>query len=797
MRIRRLLLLFAFAVSAPLALPAQYKVRIVLKEQTVVLHDSIYVTGSFSNWDSTPNPRYRLQPLQGGEKVVVLNVPAGRLEYKFHRGSWQTVEKNYYGWEVANRVVTITGNATFVDSVACWRDEILKDKWLALGRAMPDTERIRLFTSLATVYNTGSNEYYNIDSALYYSGQTLLQLQKIKASDVARPGKGSPYAQYLFNAQEVAAGLVNSLGNYTKSLELRLNNLKLAEEQSDTAMLFSSLEGIANTYAAMKDYQSELAYGNRLLALGEACSRAKKPYALYVEGSAGLFRTEALYNLGKQDSALYYGKRLLALAKQVNFLPGLAQVSFRLGTIYAAKDSLAKARAYFLQAADYGNRTFLFPVVVRSQAGLARLFQRLGRTDSAFVYAKAAFAGLQQRANIQTWGESTEALTAEVSPLLADLYQQSGRPDSAYKYLQLSVAMKDSLYNLDKLRQFQNIGFNETLRQQQQQQEEKAARRQYENRIKFTLLGGGLLALLVVAFLLYRNNRQKQKANLLLQKTNAAVEEQRAKAEDALRGLQAAQAQLVQQEKMASLGELTAGIAHEIQNPLNFVNNFAEVNAELLEELKRALLSGSNHEAIGLADEIKENEAKISRHGKRADGIVKGMLQHARASTGQKEPTDINKLADEYLRLSYQGMRAKDNSFNAAIEKSFDGTVGSINVVPQEIGRVLLNLFNNAFYAVNEKKKQLNDAYTPLVAVTTRKDGGKVIVTVKDNGTGIPQKVADKIFQPFFTTKPTGEGTGLGLSLSYDVVTKGHGGTLTVQSKAGEGSEFVVVLSVA
>ncbi|HMK19577.1 MAG TPA: ATP-binding protein [Chitinophagaceae bacterium] len=265
------------------------------------------------------------------------------------------------------------------------------------------------------------------------------------------------------------------------------------------------------------------------------------------------------------------------------------------------------------------------------------------------------------------------------------------------------------------------------------------------------------------------------------------------RAENALAELKATQKQLIQSEKMASLGELTAGIAHEIQNPLNFVNNFSEVNKELLIELNEEIEKGNYDEVKTIAKDITDNEEKIGHHGKRADAIVKGMLQHSGSSSGQKEPTDINALADEYLRLAYHGLRAKDKSFNATTKTDFDNKIDKINIMSQDIGRVILNLINNAFYAVDEKKKQTDEGYEPTVTVTTIKQNGKVEIKVKDNGNGIPQKVLDKIFQPFFTTKPTGQGTGLGLSLSYDIV-KAHGGELKVETKEGEGTEFIIHL---
>ncbi|MEQ1798616.1 MAG: ATP-binding protein [Lacibacter sp.] len=287
--------------------------------------------------------------------------------------------------------------------------------------------------------------------------------------------------------------------------------------------------------------------------------------------------------------------------------------------------------------------------------------------------------------------------------------------------------------------------------------------------------------------------------NELISKQNAElekkVEERTLELKHSLQDLKLSQAQLIQSEKMASLGELTAGIAHEIQNPLNFVNNFSEVNKELLMELKDEMKKGNLDEVNAIADDVISNEEKINHHGKRADAIVKGMLQHSRSSSGVKEPTNINSLADEYLRLAYHGLRAKDKTFNATLKTDFDETIGNINIIPQDIGRVILNLITNAFYVVDEKKKQIGEDFEPTVSVSTKKINDKVEIKVSDNGNGIPQKVLDKIFQPFFTTKPTGQGTGLGLSLSYDIV-KAHGGELKVETKENESTVFTIVLPI-
>ncbi|MEZ2334353.1 sensor histidine kinase [Mucilaginibacter sp. RCC_168] len=311
-----------------------------------------------------------------------------------------------------------------------------------------------------------------------------------------------------------------------------------------------------------------------------------------------------------------------------------------------------------------------------------------------------------------------------------------------------------------------------------------------------------------------RRNEEEQNRMMAAMKVNlesqvrertAELTHQKEELQQALAELKSTQAQLVQQEKMASLGELTAGIAHEIQNPLNFVNNFSEVSIELLDELKEDIFTklpdDAKEDADDIINDLTQNLSKINQHGKRADAIVKGMLQHSRASTSKKEPTDINALADEYLRLSYHGLRAKDKSFNAGMRTSFDETIGNVDAMAQDLGRVLLNLYNNSFYSVAEKKKLKGEGYEPMVNVTTKhvtltNGHSAVEITVSDNGMGIHQKVLDKIYQPFFTTKPTGQGTGLGLSMSYDIITKAHNGELKVDTQEGEYAKFTITIPV-
>ncbi|MGC4038516.1 MAG: ATP-binding protein [Chitinophagaceae bacterium] len=493
---------------------------------------------------------------------------------------------------------------------------------------------------------------------------------------------------------------------------------------------------------------------------------------------------------GRPDSALYYEKRAEELVRH----PGnqdyfvsktyLGTIELFMGDIYKALRNDSLSLSYYYQSLPAS-------IASNNTVTLSRAMLRLGnyhlekqRKDSALSYA------LKNIALLKTMGEVTgpETNMGVGYENLYRAYQMNGRFDSAFKYQGLALVTKDSLSKIKirNLAEFQKLTYGEQLRLQALEQQQK----QIRGRIVLYSLLAGLAIIVLIAVILYRNNRQKQKANTVLEKT--------------LSDLKSAQAQLIQSEKMASLGELTAGIAHEIQNPLNFVNNFSEVNKEILAEAEDAIIKGNFSEIKDLLKDVMANEEKINHHGKRADGIVKGMLQHAQVSKGQKELTDINLLAEEYLRLSYhayltgrQGLQAKSDLLGAipeaiAITTDFDESIGRINIVPQDMGRVLLNLYNNAFYAVNEKKRQ-QPGFEPAVSVSTKKSGNTIMIYVRDNGNGIPQHIVGKIFQPFFTTKPTGQGTGLGLSLSYDIV-KAHGGEFKMETKDGEGSEFMIQL---
>ncbi len=553
------------------------------------------------------------------------------------------------------------------------------------------------------------------------------------------------------------------VGDYNKALETGFITLRLYEDLKDKEAIAITYYLLANIYRDFGDYEKALANANKGLAM-DAISNSLELIGIGIACS--------IYELQNQlDSSGIYIKKAFEYDKKINSSPW-GWLYFLRGNIYRKLKQFDSAMYYYRLA---------LPVVdnkdiVETYNGIALLYQETGKTDSSIFYASEV---------LQKWSfVSYQRGILQAASILADAYKKTNQRDSVIKYLELRVSLNNRLYNQVKERDFQNMAFNE------QQRQDEILREREKNRTRlrmYAIIGTGLI-FLIAALLLLRNNRQKQRA--------------KEKIETAYSELKSAQQQLIQSEKMASLGELTAGIAHEIQNPLNFVNNFSEVNNELISELVDEVDKGNTAEVKLLAADIKENSEKINHHGKRADAIVKGMLQHSRSSSGKKEPTDINKLADEYLRLAYHGLRAKDKSFNATMKTDFDESIGNINIIPQDIGRVILNLITNAFYVVDEKKKasvekssfeNLTSLYEPTVSVSTKKDGNKVLISVKDNGNGIPQKILDKIFQPFFTTKPTGQGTGLGLSLSYDIV-KAHGGQLTVETEQGIGTTFIIQL---
>ncbi|HEY1870223.1 MAG TPA: ATP-binding protein [Chitinophagaceae bacterium] len=575
-------------------------------------------------------------------------------------------------------------------------------------------------------------------------------------------------------------------GSYLQALHADQEELRLAEKSGNFLWIAKAYDALATFYSTEGDYDHAIYFSYKAKNLMDAnmpphFSKLGNQNAqdVYIQILHGLGTDYAEFN-HHLDSALFF--EIAAYDAYIKmYSRDAAAAEYVFGNIYLKMSNYQEALKHYriganLAKGDHNKKDF-----VDNCNGLANTFKALGNTDSSIYYANEVI--------LQSGYARYLLAKAGAASLLAGLYLAKKNIDSAFKYLGLTIALNDSLFNKEKLIQLQSMTFNE----QQRQQDIEAAKRKYENQIRTFGLVGVLFVFFLITFFLWRNNRHRQKAFAILQKQKQEIDIQKTKVEKTLEELKTTQAQLIQSEKMASLGEMTAGIAHEIQNPLNFVNNFSEVNRELIEELKSQKSKLKSEEQDEILNDIDENLEKISHHGKRADIIVKGMLQHSRASSGKKEPADINALCDEYLRLSYHGMRAKDKTFNAKFETDFDNSIGKINIVPQDIGRVILNLINNAFYAVSEKQKTEEGKFEPCVTVQTKKLNDKVEIRVADNGNGIPQNVVDKIFQPFFTTKPTGQGTGLGLSLAYDIV-KAHGGEIKVESKEGEGTEFIIQL---
>ncbi len=649
-----------------------------------------------------------------------------------------------------------------------------------LENAQHDTIKINLLTALSQYYSDTKP-----DSSVYFAEERVTLARKLNFK-----------LEEVDASVFVAYGSVN-VGNYPQALEYLLKALKIAEnpESEKTAWHLSKnltprkarLVGLAavhlqlgNVYRSTGNIEQELHH----LKQCEKISTEIEDMSLLSFAHMQLGLT--YLSQGKLDSALFF--ELRALEHRANDYTNKyrGKILNTIGFIYFNKGNYRLSRQYLSEAIRESQGQNNFQSLAEAYLYFSSLLSKTGDSDSSLWYARKGLHIFQSTGSL--YGLKDAYTT------LSEVFKVRNDMDSAFIYQGLAMVAKDSMTNAEKVKQFQKIGFNEQLRLRELEEEKIKT----QNKIRTYSLLAGIAVFMLFTFLLFRNNRHRKKANELLNKQKREIEQQKKNVEQTLVELKSAQSQLIQSEKMASLGELTAGIAHEIQNPLNFVNNFSDVNKELLVEMKDEMDKGNISDAKEIANDVIANEEKINHHGKRADAIVKGMLQHSRSSNGVKEPTNINALADEYLRLAYHGLRAKEKSFNATMKTDFDETIGIIHIIPQDIGRVILNLITNAFYTVAEKKKQAlanpsGESYEPTVTVSTKKINDKVEIKVTDNGNGIPPQVLDKIFQPFFTTKPTGQGTGLGLSLSYDIV-KAHGGKLSAQTREGEGSEFIIVL---
>jgi two-component system, NtrC family, sensor kinase len=627
------------------------------------------------------------------------------------------------------------------------------------------------------------------DSSLFaraYSGYGMMYGMQAKYdTSIMYYTRAIAIDEKLGNLKKLSAGYGNlAIGyqmqsNFPQALLYQQKSLSIAEKQNDLSAQAYTMMNMGNTYQNIGDtLRSEK-------AILKGIELAKKVGIRNVE-LYGYSNLATLYNIqNKWDACYDYAMKASNLAKTMGDAGIEAASLSKAALALAMKKKYGEAESLghtAMAVADSSGQPFnIFQVY----STMGTILKTEGKYREAIPFLEKSFMQLK----------GPERFDASTSGAYADLsacYENTGDFNKALAAYKSSAEILDSVRSKENIRKATELSMNYEFEKKQTLSDAIQGKKNAEARLRQLLLLVGLgLALLLAGggWIAFRN---KQKATALL-------EEQKTELQSTLSQLKLTQSQLVQSEKMASLGELTAGIAHEIQNPLNFVNNFSEVNTELFDEMEEELERGDMREVKTIAANIKKNLEKISHHGKRADGIVKGMLQHSRTTAIEKEFIDINALADEYLRLAYHGLRARDKSFNAVMKTDFDVNIGKIKIIPQDIGRVILNLITNAFYAVSAKKKALLtvsasvNTYEPTVSVSTRKINGNVEVQVSDNGNGIPKKVLDKIYQPFFTTKPTGEGTGLGLSLSYDIV-KAHGGEIKVETNEGEGTVFSVHL---
>jgi signal transduction histidine kinase len=640
-----------------------------------------------------------------------------------------------------------------------------------------DTIRLVRLKTITRIYSE-----LNPDSSLRYAEVLLTLARKLHL----KLDEGCALQELGYSYQ--------NKGNYPRSLQILLSAIAILDDpKTEQGVLVGKFPGddelMYRTASPHLQRLSALAFTELSLGILYTNSNNYEKAAYYtmlagqkagesgnvvVQSIVNLINNRVYLNLKKNDSALTSIKRSYEQVVQSGYQRYLGSVLLNMGRTYSALGNVSLATEYYRRSLVVSTEHDYFRGIVASDLLLADYCTSMNKMDSAFLYIKN---GLSAALYLDAPDLLLRSYTA-----LSRYYHSTGNNDSIVKYQALIIKIKDSLFNDKQAQQFQNIDFDE----QQRHQQVEIAKKELRAKWRMYSLVAGLLVILSIAILLWRNSRHRKKANLLLSK-------QKSELESTLLSLKETQKQLIQSEKMASLGELTAGIAHEIQNPLNFVNNFSDVNKELVDELKSELSTGNMQSANEIANSIKENEEKINHHGRRAEAIVKGMLQHSRANSGQKEPTDVNALVDEYLRLAYHGLRAKDKTFNSEIKTDFDPGIEKMKLVTQDFGRVILNVVNNALYAVNEKQNTINGKYEPCVTARTKKLNDKIEISIEDNGNGISQKILDKIFQPFFTTKPTGQGTGLGLSLAYDII-KAHGGEIKVETKEGEGSEFIIQL---
>lgn len=615
--------------------------------------------------------------------------------------------------------------------------------------------------------NLAFNEVNDLTLALRYA-EELIQL-------ATREGDYS----FLHSGYLQQGNKKRLLGNLDQALEAYIKSAEAAKKASYASGEGTAYMAIADLYSISDNHTNSMLYYDKAIAI------LKQSDNQVLLGSAILNAGDEFLNHKNYKFALQYFNESGKIFDKENYRIGKAYNLGNIGMVYAntGQNSLAEKNINeAIQLLEALNDFYPISVYLLS---MADIYIEKGDKSTALRYAVRSLKLAQQ------YGLKQQISAANLT--LSDIYDKAGDPGKSFTYYKSHIVYRDSVNNVKAVQKMADLRTDYEISQKQIEVDLLNQEKKNQRIILislFIILGllAALLSFIVYAYL------QKQKANSALQQQKEEINKKSSQLEHSLAVLRTTQAHLIQKEKMASLGELTAGIAHEIQNPLNFVNNFSELSAELVSELTEELDRGDTEEAKVLADNLGQNLQKITHHGRRASAIVRGMLEHSRSGTGEKRSIDLNALAKEYLKIAYQGLQAKDKAFTAELTTDFLANLGEVEVFPQELGRVLLNLYNNAFYAVQQKQKTAPPDYQPTVSVRTTQTNGQVEIRVGDNGMGISESIKAKIFQPFFTTKPTGEGTGLGLSLSYDIVTKGHQGSLLVESQEGKGTEFVIQL---
>ncbi len=752
----------------------QYSIQFIVTDSTK--KNEIYIAGNFNQWDAG-NPDYKLKNLDSMHKSITIRNRAGYgYKFKFTRGNWGSAETTKDGRDIEDREVLVDRDTVVFIEIKGWNDDPVD-----LSK-VPDSLRQEVARDRSFYYRN-----INIDSSYWYA-----------MIDFEMAQKNGDYKNEIISSG-ILAEILQNQGKADLALDLLFKAKRTAELSKDTAWFSFVYLRMGSLYDFQTEYDKAIRFYHEALRFS--------PYAQnqnYLKSSAMYKLGRVYFETGNLDSSGYYGKA--SLIPEMYYSEGplllLGDLDNKRGD---RKQALIHYRMAIEAALEHHNLDILAEVYRR----IGQDFNDHGMSDSSFYYAKKAYMLAVQVGRPEGIAAATH--------LLVEFYKKHHLLDSAFIYQEILMQARDSLFSVEKSKHLHQVAFQEERRLQDME----VARKQFRNNVRIYALLSLVLGFLIIVFFLWRNNMQKKEAYLLIKKEKQETEKQKAYAESTLEELKSTQQQLIQSEKMASLGELTSGIAHEIKNPLNFINNFSEINLELIGELEEEKETGPEmHQPNAMTQVIKylkRNSEKISHHGKRIDEIIKGMLFHSRVGNSSKEWININSLCEESLKLAYHGFRAREKTFHASYDFRLEPGLPAVMAIPQEISRALLNIIHNAFYAVNEKRINsghfaiqgngermgpvgpdgypiLESEYVPHVGLSTNSHGNDISIKVTDNGVGIPEMNIGKIFQPFFTTKPTGEGTGLGLSIVYDIITKSHKGQLKVNSRIGIGTEFEIIL---